>query len=540
MENNLNLPSLSRPPIAILGVPFDNITKAEAIERIECMIASREPHYLVTPNVDFLVQARNDVELRRILFEAHLVLCDGTPLVWASRLLGNPLPERVAGADVVPLLISVAERMGYRLFLLGATPESAQRAIDKLRTAYPKLLIAGSYSPPFKTLLDMDHDEIKRRICEAEPDLLLVSFGCPKQEKWIAMHYRDLGVSVTAGVGATIDFLAGQVKRAPVWMQRSGTEWVFRLIQEPRRLFKRYAKDLWIFGTSFLLQYWQLKSRSVRPKRVGGVPAGDFRSAEIPERTPCSRTIENTCQHIRPPNRLDATAVATHGPPLERGIDEAERHWLLEMNSVTFIDSTGVGFLIRLHKRIQAAGRHLVLVNPSPNVKRALAIMRLDDFFLTATSLEIAWELLEARIGERSETVTPILTVRGNTLAWQGEITAANAAQVWKRTFEWLESHYRAHTCTIDLAAVRFIDSTGLGLMVRIRKLAQQRQRTVSFINLRPAVRNVLRIARLEQFLLESEHRAAERVEASEPEGVDASCPKMTNGGVTPVTGAAH
>ena len=117
-----------RPSIAILGVPFDNITKAEAIQSIEQMVASRQPHYLVTPNVDFLVQAREDVELRRILFEAHLVLCDGTPLVWASRLLGNPLPERVAGADIVPLLIGVAEQKGYRLFLLGATPESSGQA----------------------------------------------------------------------------------------------------------------------------------------------------------------------------------------------------------------------------------------------------------------------------------------------------------------------------------------------------------------------------------------------------------------------------
>src|SRR5690348_6248561 len=116
---SLNVPSVLRAPIAILGVPFDNVTKAEAVGLVEGMIASGRPHYLVTPNVDFLVQARRDVELRRILFEAHLVLCDGTPLLWASRLLGNPLPERVAGADIVPLLIQVAAQKGYRLFLLG-------------------------------------------------------------------------------------------------------------------------------------------------------------------------------------------------------------------------------------------------------------------------------------------------------------------------------------------------------------------------------------------------------------------------------------
>src|SRR5947207_14844112 len=119
-------------PIAILGVPFDNVTTAQAVALVEGMVASREPRYIVTANVDFLVQARRDVELRRILFEAHLVLCDGTPLVWISRLLGNALPERVAGADLVPALIEVAARKRYRLFLLGASSESAAKAVKRL------------------------------------------------------------------------------------------------------------------------------------------------------------------------------------------------------------------------------------------------------------------------------------------------------------------------------------------------------------------------------------------------------------------------
>src|SRR5205814_4653194 len=124
----------SNPPIAILGVPFDNITTGETIEAIGRMVASGLPHYLVTANVDFLVQAQEDVELRRILFDAHLVLCDGTPLVWASRILGNRLPERVAGSDVVPLLLKEAAEKGYRVYFLGAEPEvcrSEERRVGK-------------------------------------------------------------------------------------------------------------------------------------------------------------------------------------------------------------------------------------------------------------------------------------------------------------------------------------------------------------------------------------------------------------------------
>src|SRR5258706_1542894 len=164
-------------PIAMLGIAFDNTTLAETLQRIQAMVASRQPHYVVTPNVDFLVQARRDVELRRILLDADLVVCDGTPLVWASRLLGNPLPERVAGADLVPQLLRVAAGKKFRLFFLGATPEANAEAADKVHAQYPGVIMAGHYSPPFRSLLGMDHGEIVRRIRAARPDLLFVAFG---------------------------------------------------------------------------------------------------------------------------------------------------------------------------------------------------------------------------------------------------------------------------------------------------------------------------------------------------------------------------
>src|SRR2546421_1513993 len=290
-------------PVAILGVPFDSVTTAETLEIIARMIESGEPHYIATANVDFLVQAQEDVELRRILFDAHLVLCDGTPLIWASRLLGNPLLERVAGADLVPLLLRVAAEKGYRIFFLGATEESCTQAVTRLRKLHPALVIADHYSPPFNKLLEMDHDEIKRRILAAKPDLLFVSFGCPKQEKWIAMHYRSLGVPVSAGVGATIDFLAGTVKRAPVWMQRVGMEWIYRLAQEPRRLFKRYVADLWHFSGAILAQCWEMEWRP-GARRCG------------PSSSPV--VVEPTWQRIQPADRLDAVSIRREARTWER------------------------------------------------------------------------------------------------------------------------------------------------------------------------------------------------------------------------------
>lgn len=248
---------------AILNVAFDRVTFPEAVGRIEQMVESGRPHYIATANVDFLVQARRDAELRRILTEADLVLCDGTPLVWASRLLGNPLPERVAGSDLAPRIIQLAAKKRYRLFFLGATPEANTQAVAKVRERFPDLQIAH-YSPPFRPLSEMNQDEIREKILTARPDILFAAFGCPKAEKWMAMNCRALAVPVMIGVGGTIDFLAGRVKRAPVWMQRAGLEWIFRLWQEPRRLFRRYTNDLWQFGWALAAELWRVKLRTRR------------------------------------------------------------------------------------------------------------------------------------------------------------------------------------------------------------------------------------------------------------------------------------
>jgi N-acetylglucosaminyldiphosphoundecaprenol N-acetyl-beta-D-mannosaminyltransferase len=479
----------SRPSITILGIPFDNVTSCEALARIEQMIASRKPHYLATANVDFLVQAREDVELRRILFDADLILCDGTPLLWVSRLLGNPLPERVAGADVVPRLIELAAEKKYRLFLLGATPDSVNRAATNLRELYPELIIAGHYSPPFNKLIEMDHDEIKARILAAKPDLLLVSFGCPKQEKWIAMHYRALGVPVAAGVGATIDFLAGKVLRAPVWMRHAGLEWVYRLLQEPRRLFRRYVKDLWIFSRSILAQWWALQFRIDR-----------------------NQTVATTRSHVRNcspqadyqilvcPPTLDAMAAESDALATA-DVLRNQRHCFLRMAGVTSIDSTGLGYLIGLQKRLRNAGSELVLIAPSAPVNRALKLMRISEFFSCAPDLASARYLVQVRARERSAAVTLRTPAAVTPLVWHGEITAANARQVWENTRAYLEAPRRDGELALDLSAVRFIDSSGLGLMIRAKKLAQKQGVNLIFNGIQPAVKNVIHIAHLEEFL---------------------------------------
>ncbi len=444
----------ARPPVAILGVPIDDVSTGEAIELITRMMLSGRPHYFATANVDFLVQAQHDPELHRILLDADLVVCDGSPVLWASRLLGHKLPERVAGSDLVPLLLRVAAERGLRVYLLGATGESMADAIARLRREYPGLVVAGHYSPPFAPLLDMDHAAITGRIRDARPDLLLVAFGCPKQEKWIAMHSRTLGVPVSAGIGASIDFLSGHVRRAPLWMQRIGLEWAFRLLQEPRRLAARYARDFRVFGWRLLAQY-----------RLLG-------------------------RHASGLEKRPATGAIADG-----------RDRVLDLAAIEAIDSTGLGFLLGLRRDIRAGNGELVLLAPSAAVVRALRLMQLDDVFPVAPDLASARRLIDERRRQRAESVSENAALDG-VIAWHGELTAENVHSVWLATQPHAEQRAKAGgALTIDLSDLRFVDSAGLLLMKR----AQQSGTPLAFRQPSPAVRRIARLAGVERSLFDAD-----------------------------------
>jgi len=471
-------------PVTILGVPFDNVTLDGAVARIGAMIATRRPHYVATANMDFLVQARADVELRRILLEADMVLCDGTPLVWASRLLGNPLRERVAGADLVPALIQEAALKHHRVFLLGAGAGVAAHAAERLHRQHPSLIICGHYSPPFSALLEMDHEEAADRIREARPDLLFVSFGCPKQEKWIAMHYRTLGVPVVIGVGASLDFLADRVRRAPRWMQRSGLEWGFRLMQEPRRLFKRYANDVVRFAPAMTTQWINLMPR----------PAPFMRRPDHRVVFTAATWIQVWATEALTVHALKKSAAFWH-----EAMQHA-RHCLLDLSLVRAIDSTGIALLGRWRQRLHAQGQQLILISPSAEVRRALGQLQLEDHFPIAVNWAEAQGLIKATQHHKR----PVsLNGSPRPLSWSGEVTAENTEEVWKLTLDLIRSlGTRNVTVLIDLAQVRFIDSSGVGLMLRIMNWARQQGTEVRFTDPTPDVLNVLQLTRLDHLLL--------------------------------------
>jgi N-acetylglucosaminyldiphosphoundecaprenol N-acetyl-beta-D-mannosaminyltransferase len=264
------LSSAAAPRVAVIGVVIDNVTIGDVLDSIEDFIRCGDFHQIATANTDFLVRAINDDELREILSRCDMVVPDGMPLIWASRLMGSPLKARVAGVDIVPQVTKLSQTKGYRLFLLGGSDSSLQGTRQWMSENYPGAVVCGSYSPNYKSLEEMDHEEILSRINEAKPDILLVAFGNPKQEKWLSMHRSQLKVPVCIGVGGSFDFLAGRVRRAPLWMQRNGLEWLSRMIQEPGRLTMRYARDAWGLMMHLPYQCFLYNKQRKRASKGGG------------------------------------------------------------------------------------------------------------------------------------------------------------------------------------------------------------------------------------------------------------------------------
>ena len=218
--------------VTILGVPVDSLTMAEAVARIEDMIAEKTPHLVATANAEMLMRATHDKALKDILCSADLVTPDGAGTVWAAHHLGEDMPERVAGYDMAQELMRIAPTKHYRLFFFGSAPGVATKAKEKAEALYPGIEIVGTRNGFFT---EEDEPAIVSKIQAARPDILLAALGVPKQEKWL-MKYKDvLGVPVCIGVGGTFDVMAGVMKRAPRWMQRAKLEWLFRGMMQPKR-----------------------------------------------------------------------------------------------------------------------------------------------------------------------------------------------------------------------------------------------------------------------------------------------------------------
>ena len=231
-----------------LGLPVDAYARDEALARVVELARTPEPSHVLFLNVDVMVKADKNLALRRAIEHSDISLMDGMPPFKVALKRGIPLPEKVSGSDFVPALCAIAESEGLSLFILGGMQGVPEAARDNLLRKYPKLIIAGTCSPKFGFEKNpMELERINSILIEAKPDILLVCLSCPKQEIFVEGNKSIYKAPVSISCGATVDFLAGNVQRAPEWVSRAGLEWLYRFGKEPKRLFRRYFIASWHF-----------------------------------------------------------------------------------------------------------------------------------------------------------------------------------------------------------------------------------------------------------------------------------------------------
>ena len=246
--------------ISFMNIYLDNISAEEALDYIDDWIDSRKIGNIITPNCDHIVQIEKNPELKPVWDGAELLLADGHPLLWFAKWYKTPLKEKINGSSFTPELCRRAAEKGYSVFLLGAAPGVAQAAAENLKKTYPGIRIAGTFSPPYGFEKDPEEvEKINTMLRESNADILILGLGSPKQEIYSYNNMQQYQIPVTINAGATIDFLAGNKKRAPKWMVDNGLEWLYRTLQEPKRVGKRVLTDLNIFPMA-----WKYKQKTKR------------------------------------------------------------------------------------------------------------------------------------------------------------------------------------------------------------------------------------------------------------------------------------
>jgi N-acetylglucosaminyldiphosphoundecaprenol N-acetyl-beta-D-mannosaminyltransferase len=492
--------------VVILGIPIDNLTIDDSIERIFSMIESYQRDHrsrlVATVNVDFVVNTLSwrlsrirHPELLDILRRADLVTADGMPLVVISKLLGWSLKSRVTGADLVPKLAQEAAGRGKSLYLLGGRGKVAKRAASLLQERNPELIIAGVDSPfvyiEGENLFDAEEmdREIVDRVNEARPDILLIAFGNPKQEVWFNRNRNQLQVPVSIGIGGTFEYIAGSIRRAPLWMQRSGLEWLFRITQDPGRLWKRYVIGFFKFG----LLIWPAIIYD-RYKRLSCKIVCD-KNADSFEVT--GQRISGTfLDVITLPGRLDIVTLESVSGAVDQAFSRPSSV-VLDFTQVYFVDSTGLGFLMRTLRRAEKQGCELYLVGITSKIRRVFELNRTWDFFQNNTLEKVDEVISRLRARDKlprfyySSTNKPGLTV----LDFFGRL---DAKQMETLDAKKLISSI-ANDCIINLGQLDFVDSSGLMLLIKIQKMLVTSGKKCVLCALKVNVEQLFRITSLDR-----------------------------------------
>ena len=471
------------PPITVLlGLPFHDLTLDETLEYCRETMKGGAGHYLVTANVDFTTQAYEDPDLKKIVFFADRVVCDGMPLVWLSRLFGHPLRERVAGSDMVPRLLEICGRERLPVYFFGSDLATLEEAKIIVENRYPGLVVAGIDSPPMGAVIEWDNDALCEKMRLSGAKLLLACLGCPKQERWIFAHHHETGIPLSIGCGASLDFITGKQKRAPQWMQKTGMEWFWRMSGNPARLVQRYGKDFIFLLKASLRQASSLRRRGHIVHQVRDSPHGG------------QRKLDDSVTWIEWSGELRRNDLS--GAPIP---DSIFSPLLLDASQVVLLDSSGLGRVAQLARACRKAGQILIVVRPSATFDLAVRRSQMNSLFLLAATDDEALELVAERrgagVGRKNieDGVAHISFNRPLDALYHDEMMEAIESSILNSP--------GIHTLVVDLKDVGFIDSRAVGGLIRAWKMMKARGGSMFLARLNPPVREIISLLRLNKIL---------------------------------------
>lgn len=500
-----------RDTIVLLGIPIDNLTIEAAVEKIAELAAlyrrDGRPRHVATVNVDFMVNTLawrlsgvRHPELLHILRRADLVTADGMPLVWLSRLLGTPLRQRVAGADLAPLLARLSAERNLSLYFLGGKGDAAAQAAQILEQRFPGMRIAGIDAPFVYTqgaeLADFEalDQPVLEKINAADPDILLIGFGNPKQEIWFDRNRGRLRAGVSIGIGGTFEFITGRVSRAPLWMQQAGLEWVYRMLQEPRRLLKRYCIGLFKFGFMALpsIVYMLYARLRLRHEAPAARPEAGPAACSLPASAPAA---------VRLPAAVDAVFVAAQGATeLERML--APSRIVLDFSGVGFIDSSGLGFLLTLLRRADAAGKKMFFTGMTPAARHVFAVTKTWDMIAPLVCEGPVDLQMQQSRQEKEEKDAFSWTIATDpdcaVVSFSGNFDAFEAGRVRP---EEIVGAVGPHHAILNLAGVGFCDSSGISFFLKVHRALSREGRLCIMCNAGATVQQMLRMTRLDRLI---------------------------------------
>jgi N-acetylglucosaminyldiphosphoundecaprenol N-acetyl-beta-D-mannosaminyltransferase len=464
--------------VSVLGVLIDNLTMDEVVDKIFEMIDEFRdndlPGQLVTLNVDFLVNAHSwnaahprHPELLRILRHADIVTADGMPLIWMSRLMGIPLKERITGADLIPRLAEESAKRGRSIYLLGGREDSGKQAALILKNSFPELKIAGIEAPYVNTkgeaLADSSYRDVRiiDNINRSGADILFIGFGNPKQEVWFKMNRKRLKTPISIGIGGAYSFISGSVKRAPEWIQKAGMEWLFRISQDPRRLWKRYLVGLFKFSYMAMpvilyYRYRMFRDRIFQKKQEEAKDGsltytaitGDTILIKLPGRF-IHKSINQIHDKINSPGKTFSQVV-------------------FDLSDTFFIDPYGLGFLMTLLRNGDKDKHSIYLTGLNKSIIRIFKINRLWDI-LKEISFKNINDILTAIKIDTSRTPLHILSesshksfrIELSGRLDEDSISGLDTPSIIKGIGD--------RECFLSLHKLEFIDSSGLAFLLKIR-----------------------------------------------------------------------